>query len=154
MEIKQNIIEVENLENTLKNSDTYVHDMLKFYEEGWDARGHDDKEQFRNRLQANVITTLTYTNEILKYFINELKLKPLSAHIKMENPNSQSVLISVPLDVYMNDDLLKVYKYAHNIEKSSRSDNYRVSFGITYDDGYLDNDCLHSDGFIKTHTIV
>ena len=153
MEIKQNIIEVENIENTLKNSDSYVHDMLKFYEEGWEARGVDDKERFEARIKANVINTLTYINEVLKYF-KELNLHPQSAHIKLENPNSQTVLISVPLEDYVNLELLKIYNHTHKIEKSSRSDNYRVSFSITYDDGTLDSDCLVSEGFVKTHTIT
>jgi hypothetical protein len=153
MEIKQNIIEVENIENTLKKSDSYVHDMLKFYEEGWEARGIEDKEKFEGRIKANVINTLTYINEVLNYF-KELNLHPKSAHIKLENPNSQTVLISVPLEDYINSELLKIYKHTHKIEKSSRSDNYRVSFSIAYDDGTLDSDCLSSEGFVKTHTIT
>lgn len=153
MEISSNSEEVDNLEQTLKNSDSYVHDMLKFYEEGWDARAVDDLEKFTSRLKANVVFTLTYINEVLAYF-KELNLHPKTAHIKLQNPNSQAVLISVPVEDYLNKSLLQVYNKTHQIEQSSRSDNYRVSFSITYDDGNLDYDCLISDGFVKTHSLT
>jgi hypothetical protein len=94
---------------------------------------------------------MTYVSEVLQYF-KDLNLKPQSAHIKLENPNSQSVLISVPLDDYLNRDLLKVYTKTHKIEQERRSDNYRVSFSISYDDGSLNSECLLSEGFVKTHT--
>jgi len=143
---------VEDLENTLKNSDTYVKDMLKFYEEGWDARGIDDKEKFQARVKANVITTLTYISEVIKQF-NALNLHPKTAHIKLETPSSQTVLFSVPVEDFTNKELLKIYTYTHNIEKTSRSDNYRVAFSIAYDNGALDSECLASEGFVKTHSI-
>lgn len=142
-------LHVENLEKTLNNSDTYVKDMLKFYENGWEERGADDKQQFETRIKANVVNTLTYTSEVLNMLV-DLKIQPKAAHIKLENPSSQSVIIVVSLQDFMSEDLLKVYKTTHKIEKNSRSGNYRVSFILTYDDGTLDADCMLSDGYVKT----
>lgn len=152
MEANSKTVDVEDLEHTLKNSDSYVKDMLKFFEEGWDARGVDDKAKFEARIKANVVTTLTYTNEVIQQFF-KLNLHPQSVHIKLENPNSQSVLFAVPKDDFMKKDLLKIYSFTHKIEKSSRSDDYRVAFSVTYDDGTLDEDCLQSEGYIRTHNI-
>ena len=143
---------MENLEDTLKNSDSYVNDMLKFYEVGWDARGIDDRKNFEARLKANVVTTVTYINEVIKEF-NTLKLSVNEAYMKLENPNSLSVLFSVPNEVFLDKAIYSVYKHTHLIEQKSRSDNYRVAFSVTYDDGTLDKECLASEGFIKTHSI-
>lgn len=149
-------LDVENLENTLKNSDDYVKDMLEFYDEGWnggwEARGADDLDKFKARLKANVVNTLTYISEIIKQF-HAAELKPLAAYIKLENPKSQIVLISVSLEDYLKKELLPVYSYIHSIEKTSRSENYRVAFTVTYDDGSLCTDTLAAEGFVKTHTL-
>ncbi|MEO6977776.1 MAG: hypothetical protein ABI113_05330 [Mucilaginibacter sp.] len=145
-------MDLENLENTLKHSDSYVHDMLQFYGEGWDARGTDDKKNFEARLKANVITTITYISEVIDQFAKS-KLKVEGAFIKLEKPNSLAVLFSVPIETFLDKALYSVYKYIHSIEQKSRSENYRIVFSVSYDDGSLDSECLLSEGFIKTHSI-
>lgn len=152
MESNTKPMDVENLENTLKNSDSYVHDMLQFYEVGWDARGADDKKNFEARVKANVITTVTYINEVINEFTkNELKVD--GAFIKLERPNSFAVLFSVPIETFISKSLYNIYQYTQDIEQTSRSENYRVVFSVSYDDGELDTECLVSEGFVKTHKI-
>ncbi len=148
-------LKMDILEATLKNSDEYVKDMLQFYEEGhsngWEARGTNDRNLFEARLKANVISTLTYVNEVIKV-CDKVGIQILSAYIKLENPKSMQVLLSVPLADYLKKELRDVYKHIHLIEKSSRSDDYRVGLSITYDDGSLDADTLTAEGFIQTHS--
>src|SRR5580700_4148930 len=110
MDSNTNQMDLDNLETTLKNSDSYVHDMLQFYEDGWDARGIDDRKSFEARLKANVVTTITYINEVIKVFTkNELKVD--GAYIKLERPNSFTVLLSVPIETFLDKALYKVYEY-------------------------------------------
>ena len=139
-----------NWENTLTKSDDYVKDMMSFFQEGWEARGVDDKNKIRERLKANVVTTLTYTNEVLSALL-ELGINPKAAYIKGESFVSLTVLISVSLEDYLNEKFLQIYKITSNIEKSSKSDNYIVHFSLTFDDGSLCLDSLSSDGFVNTH---
>ena len=141
-------MDVENLEVSLTNSDDYVRDMLKHYETGWEERGIDDKQQFAKRLNANVVSTITYLNEILSSLSVE-KLLPRGVFIRLENAYSLSVTISLSVEDFMSEKLRSIYKKTHGIERKSRSDNYRIAFSFTYDDGLLNEDTLIAEGYVK-----
>lgn len=140
---------VENFEDTLRTSDSYVQDMLNFYHEGWSARGEDDLIKIEKRVKANIVTTLIYTFELFHKF-HSLQLIPTSAFIKLENPTSILVLFAVSNEDFVDRKLMEVYRASHKIEKAIRSDSFRVSFSITYNNaGSLNTECLNSDGFFK-----
>ena len=120
--------------------------MLLAYETGWTERGVDDRNKFNARVKVNVDNTLNYIKEVVNHF-RKLELSLNGAFIKIERANSLSVLLTVPTDTFMDEKLLQVYSYTHDIERHSRSDDYRVAFSITYNEGDLDQDTLLSDGF-------
>lgn len=140
----------QNWTDRISESDTFVKDMLSFFQEGWDARGVDDQTKIVERLRANVILTLTYIDEVIS-FLNKMNLKANKAFIRGESLVSQVILISVPLEDYLNPNFLKVYKVANDIERNSRSENYSVSFNFTFDEGNLCEESIQTDGFVKTH---
>ena len=76
-----------------------------------------------------------------------LQLALNGAFIKVERPNSFSVIMTVPSQTFVNENLLQIYSITHEIEKASRSNDYRVSFTVTYNDGDINNDALLADGF-------
>lgn len=137
---------VATLEESLKNSDNYVHDMLKFYQEGWVGRGTEDKKQFTARLQANIVATLAYTTEVYD-FLAKINLVPTSIYIKIEDPRFHFVLVEVTLEDFLNESLLDVYSVANLIEKSSESDNYKINFSITYVQEGKDAEFMLSEGY-------
>ncbi len=94
------------------------------------------------------MNTLTYLDEVNEV-LDELDIPMLTAHIKMERPKYFSVLISVPLDDFIDPKLLTVYEKTQAIERNSQSDNYRVTFSFTHNEGTLDEDCLKAEGFVK-----
>ncbi len=120
--------------------------MLLAYETGWSERGIDDKKNFESRVKVNVDNTINYIKEVIAYF-RKLDLSVNGAYIKIERVNSLSVIITVPTETFMNENLLQVYSFTHDIQRQSRSDDYRVEFSITYNEGDIDNDSLLSDGF-------
>lgn len=138
------------LEDSLKNSDEYVTDMLRFYQDGWDERGRDDRKNFISKIKAKVDLTLTYIDNI----VHSLKCEDmvlLSSHVKLKNPNSQTVLLVVSIEDYLSDRLLKIYPITHEIEKKSRSEEYSVTFSFTYDEGNFDIASVNSHGFVTTY---
>jgi hypothetical protein len=137
--------DINNLEASFKSD---VDEMLMAYETGWAERGIDDKNKFQARVKVNVDNTVNYTKEVVSYF-RKLKLAINGAFIKLERTNSLSVLITVPVETFMNEMLLDVYSFTHDIERHSRSDDYRVSFSVTYNDGDINEDALLSDGFYR-----
>lgn len=143
METNQNNFNVDDLEESLKSD---VSEMLLAYETGWSERGIDDKNKFEERVKLNVDNTVNYTKEVIGYF-RKLDLPVNGAFIKIERANSLSVIITVPTKTFINEKLLQVYSFTHDIQKRSRSDDYRVSFTVTYNEGDLDVDALLSDGF-------
>lgn len=134
---------IENLEAALHSD---VDQMLMAYETGWSERGIDDKKKFEDRVKVNVDNTLNYVKEVISYF-RKLSLPVNGAFMKLERANSLAVLLTVPVETFVDEKLLQVYSYTHDIERHSRSDDYRVSFSITYNDGTLNNDGLLADGF-------
>src|SRR3954467_6464809 len=142
MDINQDF-NVDQLEESLKSD---VNGMLMAYETGWIERGIDDKNKFEARVKVNVDNTVNYIKEVVSY-LRKLELSLNGAFIKLERANALSVLITVPVDIFMNEKLLQVYSFTHDIERHSRSDHYRVAFSITYNEGDLDQDALLSDGY-------
>lgn len=140
---------VDNFEDTLRTSDSYVYDMLSFYQEGWSARGQDDLAKLEKRVKANLITTLTYMVELFNYALS-LNINPLSVFLKLNNPTSIFVLFAVSDDDYVNRKLSEIYKTAHKIEKATKSESFRVNFSIISDsEDELNIECLNSDGYFK-----
>ena len=95
------------------------------------------------------MSTLTYLNEVIEH-LSDAGLTAKGAHIKLENPSSLSVIVSLSVEDYMSDKLSDVYEKMHAIEKSSRSDNYRVAFNLTYDDNSLNHETLKAEGYVQT----
>lgn len=145
MRNKTGNLEINQLEASLKSD---VDQMLLAYETGWVERGADDKKKFQDRVKINVDNTVNYTKEVLSFF-NKLKLSVNGAYIKLERANSLSVLLTVSSKTFMDEQLLNVYSFTHDIERHSRSDDYRVAFSITYNDGEINEDALLSDGFYR-----
>jgi hypothetical protein len=135
--------DIDNLEESFKND---VDAMLIAYETGWSERGLDDKRQFESRLKTNVDNTVNYIKEVISHF-RKLELTVNGAFIKLERPNSLSVILTVPVQTFVDEKLLQVYSITHSIERHSRSDDYRVAFSITYNDGDINNNALLADGF-------
>ncbi len=105
MKAEKGNFDIDNLETALKSD---VDEMLMAYETGWTERGIDDKSKFQERVKLNVDNTLNYTKEVIAYF-RKLKLSTNGAFIKLERANSLSVLITVPVETFMNEILLDVY---------------------------------------------
>jgi len=120
--------------------------MLMAYETGWIERGIDDNRQVESRIKTNIDNTLNYIKEVISHF-RRLHLALNGAFIKVERPNSFSVIMTVPSQTFVDENLLQIYSITHEIEKASRSNDYRVSFTITYNDGDINNDALLADGF-------
>jgi len=134
----------------INGTDTYVKDMLSFFNDGYEARGVDDQDKIKERLRAAVINSLTYTHEIISE-LGKLDIKPTKAYIKGVSLVSLTVLISVSIDDYLSDAFTQIYNSTYKIEKESKSENYGVSFNFTFDDGNIDPEALSCDGFIAIH---
>jgi len=134
---------IEHLEESLKND---VDAMLMAYETGWVERGIDDVKQLESRIKTNLDNTVNYIKEVISYF-RKLELNLNGAFIKLERPNSISVILTVPVETFIDEKLLQVYSFTYSIERHSRSDDYRVAFSIMYNDGNINNDALLADGF-------
>lgn len=134
---------IDRIEDLLKSD---VDEMLLAYETSWSERGIEDIRQAESRLKTNINNTINYIKEAVSHF-RKLDLKVNGAYIKIERVNSLSVIITVPVESFIDEKLLQVYSFTHSIERHSRSDDYRVSFSITYNDGSINNDALLADGF-------
>lgn len=145
-------INSENWIYRIKESDTYIKDMLGYFNEGWEARADDDQQKLELRIKANLLLTYNYVTRLLKELLN-LKSTASSAFIKINNAVSQSVLITVPTEKYISDRFLNIYTLANHIEKDSRSESYDLRINFTFDDGKLDEDILKGDGYYKSHSL-
>ena len=145
MQSDQQKSDLDNLEASFKSD---VDEMLMAYETGWSERGIDDRNKFQERVKINIDNTINYTKEVVAH-LKKLELSVNGAFVKIERANSLSVIISVPVATFMNELLLDVYSFAHSIERHSRSDDYRVAFSVTYNDGEINEDALLSDGFYR-----
>ncbi len=135
----------------INDSDDYIKDMMSFYNNGWIDRGEEDEKKIKDRIKANILLTFTYVDEILTE-LSKMKLPASCVYLKINTFVKQTVLISVPIEKYLDDNFSKIYSIASKIEKSSKSENYSVRFNFTFDDGSIDEENLKGDGFHKTHS--
>lgn len=134
----------------INDSDDYIKDMMSFYKNGWSDRGEDDERKVKDRIKANIILTLNYVDEIITQ-LSKMNLDANCVYLKINTFVKQTVLISVPIEKYLDNNFSAIYSVASKIEKSSRSENYSVRFNFTFDDGNIDEENLKGDGFHKTH---
>jgi hypothetical protein len=153
MQVKSNIEVNNDLEDSLKKSDDYVSDMLRFYQDGWDERGKSDQKNFISKIKAKLDMTLNYIDDV-NSALNEQGLTLISSHVKLKNPNSLSVLFVISLEDYLSEKLLGIYPISHDIEKKSRSEEYGVTFSFTYDEGNFDMEAVKAHGFVTTFSNV
>jgi len=148
METTSYPLSMDNIEDNIKNSDSFVAELIRSFDEGWAARGKDDLERYHDRLKANIMNTVTYLLEVFKY-CTVINIYPVSAFVKIEDPQSMAVLLTVTMDNYLNRKLLKLHGKTIDIEQSSRSEDYTLSFSVVCDYGSLNEESLNCDGFIK-----
>jgi len=139
--------------NRINDSDDYIKDMMAFYNNGWIDRGEDDEKKIKDRIRANIVLTFTYVDEIITE-LAKMNLAANCVYLKINSFVKQTVLISVPIEKYLNDEFSKIYSVASKIEKSSKSENYSVRFNFTFDDENIDEENLKGDGFHKTHSKI
>lgn len=148
MDITPYDVSMDNIEDYIKNSDSTVTDIIRSFNDGWAARGKHDLEQYSSRLRANVLNTVSYIIEVFKFCV-EIDIRPTSAFVKIIDPKSMAVVLAVTLDDYLKRELLKIHGKTIDIEQSSRSDDYNVSFSIVCDYGSLNEESLNCDRFTK-----
>ncbi|KIA92363.1 hypothetical protein OC25_16920 [Pedobacter kyungheensis] len=148
MEITPHTAHSQSFEFSLKTGDAYYNDMMRFFGDGWEARGIDDKEKFENKIKANVNYTMGFIHELIKFAkLKDIEL--LGIFLKIENTHSQSVVFLVSLEDYVSGKLLDFYSQIQKIEKNSRSGLYRASFSVMYKDDEFETSALDCDGFIN-----
>jgi hypothetical protein len=144
-------INSQNWIDRINDSDDYIKDMMAFYKNGWADRGEDDVKKAQDRVRANIVLTFTYVEEVLNELV-KMKSAANCVYLKLESFVNQSVLITIPIEKYLNEDFTKIYSVTNNIQKSSKSENYNVRFSFTFDDGNIDTEALKGDGFHRTHS--
>ena len=143
----------QNLEDHLTNSDGYLKDILRAFDDGWDARGVDDTKQLHMKIKATVYQSLDNAVSVLEY-IRSLGFEPVNMFGKMDRPSSMTILITVNLENYLNDSFSKVYDFVTEVENRSKSQQYTLNFVLSYSDENLNVECLLSDGFRDISDII
>ncbi|MEJ2881526.1 hypothetical protein [Pedobacter sp. GR22-6] len=142
----------QNWIDRINESDDYIKDMVGYFNEGWDARGEDDKQKIQDRIKANLVLTLTYVDEVLKELI-KIGSTANAVFIKIDSFVSQTALLTIPIEKYLMDEFVEIYTVTDKIERDSRSENYNVRINFTFDDGSIDETILKGDGYHKSHTL-
>ncbi len=148
----KNSITIDTIDETLSNS-AYVKDMLRYFDEGYDARGIDDKKNRINRIKANIYNSVIYTSEVIK-LVTSSGFTPKSVYAKMDTPANSIIMIGVELEDYLNDNFRAIYDYVTELERTSRSENFSIHFSLTYDDGEFNEECIKADGYANISDLI
>lgn len=147
----------ENWEETVANSG-YTHSEVEKYMKESYQQGYNDKdEEIRLRITEIFETNRDLTDKIstnLFEYLKTLGVKPVSAFMKVGSIFNYSILVSVTIDDYVSDNILKAYNWAHEAEKVSRNAHYNLDISFIYEDEHLNIDCLNSDGFRFRHKTI
>lgn len=143
----------QNLENHLEDSDGYLKDLLRAFDDGWDARGADDKKKVHMKIKATVYQSLDIAVDVLQH-IQLLGFNPVNMFAKMDSPANMTFLITVNLEHYLDDQFSEVYDFVTEVENKSRSQQYALNIRLTYSDDNLDKECLLADGFRDISDII
>lgn len=144
----------ENWEQTIANSGYSFSEVEKYMKESY-QKGYDDKgEELKNKISEIFDSNSQITNKLTIDLFNHLKeldLKPINAFLKVESIFNFSIIVTVSLEDYISEKLLKAYNWTNETEKILKNDNYRIDISFMYDDENLNVDCLNSDGYRFKH---
>lgn len=128
----------------INHSNSYVRGMVEYLQEGWDNDDFEEIDEIKERLHTNVKQSLNFIDETVTEF-QKLDIRPKSIFIRGKSVISQNVLISLsPADQRSPE----IYRITGNMEKNSLSENYKLSFTFTFDDGQLNEDVLACAGYL------
>lgn len=102
------------------------------------------------KLISNINKSGKYTNEILS-FLKKEKLNPLSAYLRINSWDDFSVLIALPQKEFLDKKILSVYDFISALESKVREDMYNVEVVICDTEDEIDENYVHSDGFVLKH---
>ncbi|MEW5799978.1 MAG: hypothetical protein AB1728_13335, partial [Bacteroidota bacterium] len=78
-------------------------------------------------------------------------ISPLGMKMKVDNISSFTILYFVSKEVYLSDEIEKIYNYLTEEMKKVSDADFHWSFIIAPDLGEMNEEAIASDGFILTY---
>lgn len=103
-----------------------------------------------DKLKSNINNSGSHTNEILKYLKKE-KFNPIGAYLKINSWDDFSILLILPENEFLSDNIYSVYDYLTKLEDKVSSEFYKLNVSICDTDGEVDDSCIKADGFNLKH---
>lgn len=130
-----------------QHANNYVVGMVEYLQEGWDNDDFEEIDEIKERLHTNVKISLNYIDEVIAE-LQQLNIRPKSVFIRSKSIISQNVLISLSPGDQLKNKFSEIYFVTARMEKNSLSENYKLSFTFTFDDGHLNEEVLACAGYL------
>lgn len=144
------LINSENWEETIKNSGFSLLEVERYidesYKRGYAAKDEKIRIKLRNIFSSNLVHTHQIMGNLIAY-LNKLSIYPTSAYLKIDPIANFSVILTVKLEDYVSEGLLKAYSWISDTASDIRTENYNLDLSFIDDSKELDFECLDSDGY-------
>lgn len=147
-------INTENWEETIKNCGFSFPEVERYinesYNNGYRARDEQTKSSLKSLFRTNLLKTNQITEDLLSH-LGTLNVQPISAYLKIESGTSFSMIITVNLEDYISDKILKAYGWISDIEMEVNNKNYSIDLSFMHGDENVNIESLNADGYRFKH---
>lgn len=130
-----------------QHPNSYVMGMVEYLQEGFDNDDFEEIDEIKERLFTNVKISMANITKTISELKN-LGITPKSIFIRSKSVISQNVLISLSPDDQLKNRFSEIYSITAKMEKNNFSENYKLSFTFTFDNGHLNEEVLACAGYL------
>ncbi|WP_432412415.1 hypothetical protein [Rasiella sp. SM2506] len=131
-----------------KNSIYTNDDVIDAYLRGKADGVKANHNLFVDKLNENIKKSASFTKRMIT-FLNQIKINPISAHLKINAYNDFVILVTMSEDEFISENFLVSYDFASTIEEEVMSDEYynvMFMFSDREKEGF-NTSLLAADGF-------
>lgn len=111
----------------------------------------EEQRVLNNIFQKNIKRAADFAEEKLNNLKSIFNISPLGMKMKVDNISSFTILYFVSKEVYLSDEIEKIYNYLTEEMKKVSDADFHWSFIIAPDLGEMNEEAIASDGFILTY---
>ena len=154
MNILRESINSENWEEIISDSGFSLAEVERFidesYDKGYQTRDRESKTVIENMFITNMQQTNQVTERLFEH-LKELEIQPLAAYLKIESISSFRLIVTVNLEDYISEKILKAYEWTIDTEMKVTSKKYRIDLSFMHGDENVNIEGLNADGFRLKH---
>ncbi len=115
-------------------------------------KGKKDGLEFSQKVllkqfSANIDSSLKYTAQVVDK-LTDLSFKPINAYLRLKSVQHFDVLLTLPEEDILNEDILHIYSFLGKFEKKVHDEMFAINYTLSSHNESFNEQLLALDGFV------